>query len=417
MRRALDSREGFIFLFKYTEKKLARDVGKVAGLIDPSLEYSYLPETREVKLASRDENGAGPFTIFLGNIFLKFSGMPGRERLPAIEAFLREVMTPPELSPDALMESLALRLRTGFEVDFRNRQIELMGHEAPPSILSHRGELLVEVVSDRDESVSIARSDELADIGMSEDEAVRMAAARLRRCSGDDQWEKIGDSIWISSYQDDYDFARLIAAEDFGHFPFRGAPIVFAPSHSICLVTDSTDPGVLSTVTEVGNEAAANHRPFSQLFWTLGAAGHWTQWHADASSESWGIAQLQVMREKVGQYEEMKDYLERSLTEDVFVATFQAIQGDDGLACYSVYTLDLPSYLPRTDFVVIVDPELPEGQTVVGRVDWDEFESSLGDGAIEPVDGLAPPWHRIEPQLDAQQKARLCQMARPLDQG
>ena len=402
-------------MFKYTEKKFAKDVGKVAESIDPSLEYTYLPETREVKLTSPDDDSGGPFTVFLGNIFLKVSELPRKERRPTIEAFLREVMTPTELSPDELMESLALRVRTDFEIDFRNRHIELMGHEAPPSISIRRGELLVEVVSDRDESVSIARSDDLAEIGVSEDVAVRMATAKIRRGTGDDQWEKIDDSIWISRYQDDYDFARLVAAEDFGQFPFKGKPIVFAPSHSICLATDSTDTDVLLKMTETGNEGAANHRPFCQLLWTLGEGCNWKEWRPGEASESWGVAQLQAMRETVSIYEEMKDYLERSLTEDVFVATFQAMQDDDGLTCYSVYTLDLPSYLPRTDFVAIVDPGLPEDQTVIGRVDWGEFEKSIGDGAIEQLEDLNPPWYRIMQKLDAGQKERLCQMARPLN--
>jgi len=402
-------------LFKYTEKKFATDVGRVAESIDPSLEYTYLPETREVKLTSADDDSGGPFTFFLGNIFLKVSELPRKERLPTIEAFLREVVKPKELTPDELMESLALRVRTDFEIDFRNGHVELMGHETPTSISMRRGELLVEVVSDSDESVSIAQSDNLAEIGVSEDEAVRMATAKIRRSTGDDQWEKIHDSIWISRYQDDYDFARLVAAEDFGEFPFKGNPIVFAPSHSICLATDSTDTDVLLKMTEIGNESAASHRPFCQLLWTLEDGSDWKEWRPDEASESWSVAQLQAMRETVSKYEEMKDYLERSLVEDVFVATFQAMQDDDGLTCYSVYTLDLPSYLPRTDFVAIVDPGLPKDETVIGRVDWDEFEKSLGIGTIEQVEDLNPQWYRILQKLDSGQKERLRKMARPFN--
>lgn len=402
-------------MFKYTEKKFAKDVGRVAESIDPSLEYVYLPETREVKLTSWDDGAGGPCTVFLGNIYLKVSEVPKKERLPTIEAFLREVLTPKELSSDELMESLALRVRTGFEIDFRNRHIKLMGHDAPPSISFRRGELLLEIVSDRDESVSIARSDDLAEIGVSEEDAIRMAVAKIRRSTDEDTWEKVDESIWMSRYQDDYDFARLVAAEDFGRFPFDGPPIVFAPSHSICLATNSTDADVLSKMTDIGNENAASHRPFCQLLWTLEGGGEWKEWQPDQTAESWEVAQLQALRETVQKYEEVKDYLERSLGEDVFVATFQGIQNDDGVTCYSVYTLDLSSYLPLTDYVVIVDPELPEDQTVVGRVDWDEFEKSLGSGAIEQVEDLNPPWYRLMQPLDASQKDRIRKLARPLN--
>ena len=48
-------------------------------------------------------------------------------------------------------------------------------------------------------------------------------------------------------------------------------------------------------------------------------------------------ARFQALCETAKQYEEAKNYLERSLgEEDVFVATFQAIQNEDVLACYLI---------------------------------------------------------------------------------
>jgi hypothetical protein len=399
-------------MFKYTEKKLANDIGRVAKSIDPSLRYTYLQDTREVELRSSDDETGGPYTIFLGNIFLKVSELSKDERLATVEAFLREVLAPKELSPDELMNSLALRIRTDFEIDFRNRRIALMGQEAPPSIVFRRGELLVEIVSDRDESVSIARSDDLAEIGVTQEEAIRMASAKIRRCTDEFQWKRLDESIWISRYQDDYDFARLVAALESAKFPFDGQPIVFAPSHSICLTTDNTTAEVLSKMAELGNEAAASHRPFCQLLWTFDQSGEWRQWKPRQTSEARAVAQLQVARETVKRYEETKDYLEHSLGEDVFVATYQAIQNDDGLTCYSVYTLDLPSYLPVTDFVVIIDPERPGDEAVVGRVDWHEFEDCLG--SVERVENMNPVWYRVIQPLDASRKDRIRKLARPL---
>ena len=400
---------------KYTEKKCAKDIGKVAKSIDPSLKHTYLPQSREVKFVSTDDGIGRPNTVYLGNIFSKVSTLPRKERIQTIEALLREVMTPTELSPDEMMESLSLRVRTDFEIAFRTPHVGAMGQAAPPPISKRRGELQVEVVFDREETIAIARPDDLAEIGVTEDEAVRMATAKIRRANGGSQWDKFDESIWISRYQDDYDFARLVAAEDFGRFPFEGPPIVFAPSHSICLVTNSTDTEVLLKMIEIGVKSSANHRPFCQLLWTLEDGCDWKEWRPDESSESWGVAQLQTKREASSRYKIMKDYLDRSLVEDAFVANFQARQDGDGLASFSVYTLDVPSYLPRTDFVGIVDPgKLPESLSIIGLVDWDEFEKSLGIGAIEQVEDLNPPWYRIMKKLDAGQKEQLRQMARPI---
>ncbi|MEO1020580.1 MAG: hypothetical protein AAFY56_23270 [Pseudomonadota bacterium] len=400
--------------FKYTEKRLAKDIGRVAESIDPALSCEYLPDSREVILTSHEDNAGGPFTVFLGNILLKVSDLPKKERLSAIEGFMREAISPVKLTPNELMESLALRVRTQFEIEFRNRNIELMGHDVPPSIAVPRGDLLVEVVSDRAESVSIATSDDLAEIGVGEDEAFRIAAARIRRDTSENQWEKIDEAIWISIYLDDYDFARLVAAEEFGRFPFEGPPIVFAPSHSVCLVTSSLDVDVLTTMVDLGNERAAKHRAFSQLLWTMDGA-NWREWapasHLDVSE----VARLQALRERLTQYEESKDYLDRFLrNEDVFVATFQATHDDEGLNCFCVYTFDVPSYLPDADFVAIVDPELPEDQAVVGRVSWDRFLRILGPESLEQIDSVTPPWYRVLRPLSTDQKDQIRKAAQPL---
>jgi len=98
----------------------------------------------------------------------------------------------------------------------------------------------------------------------------------------------------------------------------------------------------------------------------------------------------------------------------VFVATFQAIQNEDVLTCYSVYTFDLPSYLPLADFVVVVDPELPDDCTVVGGIDWNDFERILGPDSIEQVDELTPIWYRLVQPLSVDQKDRIRQSARPI---
>jgi len=80
-------------MFRYTEKKLAKEIGRVAEAIDPSLEYLYSSDTREVKLTRVGDEPGGPYSIFLGNLFLKVEGMTRKDRRPTIEAFLREVQS------------------------------------------------------------------------------------------------------------------------------------------------------------------------------------------------------------------------------------------------------------------------------------------------------------------------------------
>lgn len=398
-------------MFKFTEGKLAREIGRVAHRIDPLLSFDYLPTKSEVTLTKANADGSsGKFKLYLGNLFPKISKLSRKDRIPAIEEYLRGVLEPEELSPDQLVNSLALRIRTGFEIDVRIRQFELLGQEAEPSIIMPQGDLLIEVVSDREGAVSMTPKGDLAKIGVSDKEAIQIATAKLRQHTDVDQWELIDDLIWLSRYQDDYDFARLVAAGEYRRFPFEGTPIVFAPSHTICLVTTTMDDSVLARMTDIGNAAAAEHRPFSQLLWTLRPDGTWGRLQPQESK----VAALQAALETISQYEETKEYLEQAITDDVFIAGYHAYQNNEELASYCTYTLDLPSYLPQTDFVAIVNSELANDDGIVGRVDWAEFVGAIGSESIERVVGLEPAWFRVQDALPQEQKERLSSLARPL---
>lgn len=402
-------------MFKYTEKKLAKDIGRVAESIDPALRYTYSPADREVRITSSKSEAFGPYTVFLGNLILKISALPRKERHPVIAAFVRELLAPKRLSPDELMNTLALRVRTDFEIKIRNRHLEIRGGHAIPTVVSRRGELSVEIVSNQAESVSIVKPEDLAKIGVTEGEAMRIASARLRRATGESQWREIERSIWKSSYEDDFDFARLVAAEGDEKFPFAGQPIVFSPSHSICLATDSASPDVLTRMVDLGVESASNHRPFSQLLWTRGGRGEWRVWQPDRASEAWDAARLQQVRETVTRYVESKELFERLLGEETFVAGYKVIRNEHGLTSVCAYTFDVPSYIPGTEFVAIVDPGRPERESVVGRVTWQEFEQCLGPTALERVEDFEPAWFRMMSPLDDSAKDRLRQMAQSID--
>jgi len=400
-------------VFKYSEKKLAKEIQKVVTRIDPTRQCAYLPEAREVTITKRDDTSYGPASIFLGNIFLHVSNMPKKERIAALESFISATIAPKEMSADETIASLALRVRTDFELDFRHRNVALRGHESKPSIRVSRGALEMEVVADGERTLSVPQPSNLAEIDVSEDEAVRIAKASLQRATDEDQWEEIEETIWASTYQDDYDFVRLVAAEESAKYPFTDQPIVFAPSHSICLVTNSKSADVLSRMIDIGNEYSAEHRPFSQLLWTPTEGTDWEVWQPSSSGELSQVALLQQIRESSNRYEETQAYLERMLGEDVFVATYNGMENDGELVSYCTYTVDLPSYLPRTDLVAVVDDERAEDEQLVGWLKWQEFETCLADKLTKSSAISIPVWFQLDKELNLSQKQRLNELGRP----
>ena len=90
------------------------------------------------------------------------------------------------------------------------------------------------------------------------------------------------------------------------------------------------------------------------------------------------------------------------------------MQRDDDILCFCVYTFGVISYLPRTEFVVIFDADMPEGEEVLGRVDWDDFARILGAASLEPIEGITPEWYQVMQPLDDAQIEQLRQSVSPI---
>jgi len=399
-----------INIFKYTEKKLAKEIASIAKSIDSDLVVTYLQNSNEVKLGSGDDDNK--YTLFLGNIFNKFSVLSKADRLKSIEAYLEEVLRPAELSDDQFLNTLALRVRTQYEIGFRDKQFKLSGHDVQPSLRFNSGSMVIEVVSDGEESLSIPSAETIAKHGASNDEAIEIACAKLRRYTEKQKWEKIDPSIWVSSYRDDYDIARLIATPPYEALPFDNDLVMYAPSHSVCLITNVKTPEVLSRMIQIGDEQSANHRSFSQSLW--GFDNEFKELNAsDYSTGVKEIVELQSLKEEINQYQETKAYFEKAVTEDIFIANFKAIQNDNGPISYCVYTLDLPSYLPKAEYVAIVDPSLPEDQTFIGWLDWKDFYDLISTDNLREVSNTIPQWYTLLPELGSDLKDRVKKATRP----
>ena len=335
-----------------------------------------------------------------------------------IQATLRDVFTSDELTPDQLASSFALRVRTPVELRLRDQQLAIRSEHGLETVTFGDGPIVLELVADREEMVSIVTKGQLEDAAIEVDDAYRMAAAALARATHDGRWKKLADDIWVSAYDDDYDFARLVAAGPDGRLPFASAPRVFAPSHSVCLATSAEDDATLGTMLGHGYELAKNHRPFSHLLWTRGTAGAWTDWQPRAGAPGFRTAELQRIRQQLADYNEQQGILKEALEargEDSFVASYTAFERGDGYRTVCTYTLNLPSYLPKTDLVAIFDPTAGSDGMLLGQVTWRDFEAAVGIAASVPLADEEPARFALTTKLDEAQERTLRQLARPIE--
>jgi hypothetical protein len=356
--------------------------------------------------------------LYLGNLLLKVRDLRRDQRESVIANTLRDVLSSEELSPDEFVSSLALRVRTPQDIHLRRRILQVNGHAFREPVTFGDGELFLELISDKADTVSTVSKENLEKAFVSLEDAYRIAAARLVRATGETQWTPVQGTVWASSYEDDYDFARLVAAKTDARLPFESEPRVFAPSHTVCLITDTDDESVLREMIELGQQRSANHRPFSQLLWTRDPHGLWTQWKPVVEAKGWKVSELQRVKETLTHYAEQKSYLEQLLesrNEDGFVANYQAFERDMGCRTLCTYTLNLPSYLPRTDVVAIVDPSAGESSSVLGQITWGEFEDVLGRETLVRMIDEVPARFRLTNKLTPAQQSALRRALHPLD--
>jgi hypothetical protein len=166
---------------------------------------------------------------------------------------------------------------------------------------------------------------------------------------------------------------------------------------------------------ELTGQAAQAHRPLSEYLWCY-TAGRIERWIPSEREPGYSIANLQLIRETIKQYEEQSELLYRQLEsreEDSFVAQYVATQSADGkISSYCTYTINLPSYLPQTDVVMLFDPEAGRKGELLGQVSWDEFLSSLGL-ALRNVEGFIPPRYELLANIDSATRNNLLANLRP----
>jgi len=365
-------------IFKYTEKKLVKDIQDILTENAPGLKLDYDPTNSSVSILGEERFDGSPMVINLANLFIKMRNLSSSERRARLEINLQEFLSDHDISADDFIASLALRVRTTQELAIRDLYMQIQSGDPLKTLMLDANELHLELVSDQQESLKTVDQEALDKAGITKNEAFKIAQTTLFRSTDFQQWLEVDKGIWRSSYGDDYDFARIVSAADSLRLPFESDAIFYAPSHSVALVTNSQDPEVLRKMVEFGDSASQDHRPLSKNLWYCDSKSVWCKWAPESNAE---IAQLQSYKELIENYDEQKKLLERWLEktgEDSFIASYQVYEMDGRYRSICVYTLNVPSYLPKAEWVTVFDADAGEEGNIVGELDWKTFVEAVG---------------------------------------
>ena len=398
----------FDSVFPYSEKKLANELLAILPEAYPDTKFAYLPEHREIR--GHDDSAV----LFLGNLFNRVKHLPRKERAEELIAFVTTILESKD--PERFIERLMPRARSSFEIWLRKQYAgRLKNKDGIEDLVNYpvNDSLVLELVIDGATTVRSVSTNDLMENDLAVAQALKIANANLHRNSDSNGWQEINPGVWRSTFEDDYDFARIFVGSDL--CPPIDPAIIYAPSQSAVGAAAPDDPDALTMMIELTGQAAQAHRPLSEYLWCY-TAGRIERWIPSEREPGYSIANLQLIRETIKQYEEQSELLYRQLEsreEDSFVAQYVATQSADGkISSYCTYTINLPSYLPQTDVVMLFDPEAGRKGELLGQVSWDEFLSSLGL-ALRNVEGFIPPRYELLANIDSATRNNLLANLRP----
>lgn len=200
-----------------------------------------------------------------------------------------------------------------------------------------------------------------------------------------------GEGVYLSATGDSYDSSRLLLKDGIRQFQVKGDHVAMIPNRENLVVVGSEDAEGLAGMVKLANKAMKEPRPISGIALRLDG-DEWVPWLPDLSHPLYKDLQqlhLQTLGHDYAEQTDLLDKLHEKKGEDVFVATFSAIQSPEGrLFSYATWTETTNSLLPKTDILV-----LGRVGGKIAMVEWQKVVDVAGD-LMEPLD-IYPPRYRV----------------------
>ena len=337
--------------------------------------------------------------MFLTNAYKEYCAADGDGRERVVKHWVRNWFSAskemPEDFEDVKPDLLpVVRSRSHFELNSLGGEVESgTPLNWPYQLLGeHFG---IGLVYDLPESMRSIPQANLDAWGVTFYEALEAAMENLMSLPAKFIGPRSGEGVYLSATGDSYDASRLLLTDSIRQFQVKGDHIAMIPNRENLIVAGSEDVAGLAGMLKMAAKALEEPRPISGIALRLDG-DEWTPWLPPPSHPAYKDfqrLQLQTLGQDYAQQKDLLDKLNAKNGEDVFVATFSAIQSPDGrLFSYATWTETTNSLLPKTDVLVFgrIGGNL-------AMVEWQKVVDVAGD-LMEAVD-IYPPRYRVGSSL------------------
>ena len=333
-------------------------------------------------------------TVFLDNVFAETRDMGPEQRRERLARFVRSLDTPDAtaMSWDEVRPKLAPLLRT--PTLFGGSLPRLTGDRVP----IHRpfAPFLVECVGiDSEVGIAYVAPHMLAGWGVHATEVFDAAVENGRGYFTSDVEPfdpQAPYPLWHVARDDSYESSRLLVPGWLASFAGKvtGRPVAIVPHRSLLIIGGDGDERCLRRLIDSAKgEFQASPRNISPALFTVDDEGKVVPLVLPAGHPLAADVAVGHVMAAMAEYDLQKAQLEH-LEEDVFIASYKGLKGDDGsVYSYTTWSRGVPSLLPETDQVVLGLAPGQKGGEIL-RVPWQVLMEIAG-GCLAREPDLDPP--------------------------
>lgn len=342
-------------------------------------------DSTQFRLAVTGDNNR---VMFLDNLYAEYCSVPESERNAVLQRSVRSWFAAEKTIPDSLEDAShdllpAVRTR-GYLASAA--LLMMADSKEVPDLPPHQviGEdLVTTLVYDLPETMVTVNQDVLDKWGITFYEALEIARDNLAKLPCQFVGPKDGDGIYLSATSDNYDASRLLLLDAIRQMKVKGETVAMVSSRDVLIVGGSEDADGLKAMLALAKDALQKPRPMSGIAMRLDGE-EWVPWLPDPSHPLYGEFHLLAIQSRGSDYNEQKELLEqlhKKTGEDIFVASFSAMQDQDTkqVTTYTIWPQNVPTLLPHTDKIAFM--RTPQEKALMA--DWDRAVEIVGD-LMEP---------------------------------
>jgi uncharacterized protein YtpQ (UPF0354 family) len=351
----------------------------------------------------------GKALIHLGNVYADYcrGGRAQKQQVVKNIIEMMDVLAKPVTREEALEQCVAVvRERALFE--FLRLRTQIQGSESIAVAVSPLTDWFVRaVVLDAPGSMRTVSQKDLEAWKITFDELYAEGLARL--CESTTPKFQSISGYFVGTWNDDYDASRILLPEVTRDLGFEADPVFCIPNRLTLLVADSEKPEAVKAMLLRAEDIVQNQpRPQNPAPLTR-VNGEIVDFRPAADSALFHAVQRAKGITNLMYYQEQGSLLEQlheKTGKDLYVAKYTLNERPDGsLVSYCVWSKGVPSLLPKTDLVMLFDPDAAESSQMKGAVKWEDLIAVVGDGMLDA--GMFPPRYHVTSFPSDEQLSRM----------